>query len=65
MSTPTLHTEKVTRPDGEKVWIAYPDHVLAYGRSEDRLSRATGIGATKRDALDSARTDGEWKDSRE
>jgi hypothetical protein len=54
-----LHTEKVSRAyevrPGEVVtrefWIAYPDHVLAYGHMEDRISRSWGSGSTKAEAL--------------
>ncbi len=57
-----LHTEKVTqnyqpRP-GEMAtrtfWIAYPDHVAGYGHMSDRISRATGQGRTRREALAAA-----------
>jgi hypothetical protein len=54
-----LHTEKVSqnyepRP-GQMVtrefWIAYPDHVLALGSMEDRISRSWGRGLTEAEAL--------------
>ncbi len=55
----THTTEKVTRtyqPRPGQVaertfWIAYPDHVAAYARTDDRISRATGRGRTRREAL--------------
>ncbi len=60
--TATLHTEKVTQnyrtADGNMgtrtFWIAYPDHVAGYGHMSDRISRATGQGRTRRDALTAA-----------
>ena len=54
-----LVTEKVSenyqpRP-GEmstrSFWIAYPDHVSAYGHASDRIARATGRGKTRKAAL--------------
>lgn len=66
----TLSTEKVTenvqwiRPGryGETTgmstvtfWIAYPPHVGALGLMSDRVSRATGRGATRQAALDDVR----------
>jgi hypothetical protein len=35
-------------------WIAYPDHVAAYGDMGDRIARATGTGKTKKAALAAA-----------
>ncbi len=57
-----LNTEKVTqnyqpRPGQmatRTFWIAYPDHVAGYGHMSDRISRATGQGRTRREALASA-----------
>lgn len=37
--------------DTRHYWIAYPDHVLAYGHVEDRISRAAGWGDTEEAAL--------------
>lgn len=55
-------TEKVaenyeSRPgamDTRTFWIAYPDHVAAYGHMEDRISRAAGRGRTRKAALANA-----------
>lgn len=35
-------------------WIAYPDHVAAYGHASDRISRAWGSGPTRKAALEAA-----------
>ena len=66
----TLSTEKVTenvqwtlpgrygQTSGMKeitFWIAYSPHVGALGLMSDRVSRATGRGATRQAALDYAR----------
>jgi hypothetical protein len=36
-------------------WIAYPDHVAAYGHESDRIARARGVGDTKKEALANAK----------
>jgi hypothetical protein len=54
-----LETEKVTenyqpepgQMDTRTFWIAYPSHVAGYGHTEDRISRATGRGKTRKAAL--------------
>jgi hypothetical protein len=56
---PDLETEKVTenyqpepgQMDTRTFWIAYPSHVAGYGHTEDRISRATGRGKTRKAAL--------------
>ena len=63
----TLMTEYVSenyqpRPgqmDTRYFWVAYPDHVAAYGHMDDRISRASGRGDTERAALDDARRNGD------
>lgn len=57
-----LHAEKVSenyqpRPgemDTRTFWIAYPEHVAAYGHTSDRIARATGSGKTRKAALAAA-----------
>jgi hypothetical protein len=54
-----MHTERVTenyspRPGQmatRTLWIAYPSHVGAYGHVADRITRASGVGRTRREAL--------------
>ena len=54
-----LLTEKVTEPyqsrpgqvENRTFWIAYPRHVADYGSVDDRISRALGVGDTRREAL--------------
>ena len=35
-------------------WIAYPEHVAAYGHMSDRISRCLGSGKTRKAALAAA-----------
>jgi len=57
-----LDTEKVTEnyqpAPGQMAtrtfWIAYPAHVAAYGHMEDRITRAYGVGKTRKAALEAA-----------
>jgi hypothetical protein len=59
-----LVTEKVSenyqpepgQMDTREFWIAYPEHVAAYGHMSDRISHAYGAGPTKKAALAAAET---------
>lgn len=63
---PDLITEKVQEnyhtPGGNmgtrEFWIAYPDHVLAYGSMGERINRSAGRGKTEAEALADARKNG-------
>lgn len=45
------YERKPGQPDERVFWIAYPDHVAAYGAQSDRIARAYGRGNTKEAAL--------------
>ena len=58
-----FYTEHVSEPyqpepgqaDTRQYWIAYRPHVAGYGHQADRISRASGVGATEAEALADAR----------
>ena len=35
-------------------WVAYPEHVAAYGHAADRIARAAGEGSTRKAAITAA-----------